>query len=118
MAIQDRARNLHAGKLTEGRTKGDLKELSAKYPEGVTLRLAEVLHDPKRDSDYAVLVFEETEDLFYFGGSVITNFVKELRNAYESKDAFDTELITNGLRVQIERVRSKGGNVYNKFKVL
>lgn len=118
MGMQEKARNLHAGKVTEGRTKGDLKEVSAQFPEGVTIRNAEVLHDVKRGTDYAVVVFEETADKFYFCGSVITNFMKELIATYESKDAFDADLLATGLKVTVERVRSKNGNVYNKFTVL
>lgn len=119
MALQDKARNLHAGKLTEGRKKGDINELIANHTNGVTLRGADILRDRKRNSDYVVFICEEEPDKFYFGGSVVTNYISELIATCESKEAFDAEIKEEGLLVAFEQKRSpKSGNVYVSVKAL
>ena len=118
MALQDKARNLHAAKLTEGREKGDLKELIATYKDGVKIVGAEILKDVKRGTEYVIVICDEEPATFYFGGSVVTNFFRELIATCGSKEEFDAEIANEGLNVKFEQVRSKNGNVYVSIKAL
>lgn len=118
MALQDKAKRLHGGRLTEGREKGKIEELLAKWKNGVVLNGAEILHDKKRDSEYVVFTCVEEPNKFFFGGSVITKFVSELIGVCGGKEAFEKEISEEGLSVQIEERRSnKTGNNYYVFEV-
>lgn len=112
MALQEIARALHAGKLTEGRTKGDVKELIAKYPNGVQITGADILHDQKRGTDYVCFTIAEEPEKFYFGGSVVTKYFSELIAACGGKASFDEALNMETLNVSFAEQRSKNGNVY------
>lgn len=119
MGLQDKARNLHSGKkITEGREKGAIADLIAKYPGGVTLDAADILKDRKRGTDYAVFTCKEEPGTFYFGGSVVTRFLSELIEGCGGKGEFDAEISNEGLSVTFEEKRSKNGNVYVQVTAL
>lgn len=113
MGLQDKARKLQSRmKITEGRDKGAIADLIAKYPGGVTIYAADILHDRKRDTDYAIFTCKEEQGTFYFAGSVVTKFLSELIEGYAGKDEFDAAIAEEGLKVAFEEKRSKNGNVY------
>ena len=119
MAIKDKAKNMKekTNAIMENRQKGTLEDLIAIYPDGVTLIAADVLDDKKENRIYSVMSFEEDSDHFYFGGSVVTDFVQNLIAEYETKAEFDKEL-AEGLDVKFEKKRSKNGRTYVSIAVV
>ena len=119
MAIKDKARNMKQKEnaLTKDREKGKIEDVIALYPNGVTLIAADVLDDKKEGRTYSVLNFIEDPDHFYFGGSVVTDFIENLVAQYETKDEFDREL-SEGLVVKFEKKRSKNGRTYVSVEIV
>ena len=119
MAIQDKAKKMtqKANKLTEGREKGKIEDLIALIPGGVTIIAADVLEDKKEQRNYTILLFKEDPDRFYFGGSVVTDFIENLIAEYDTKEEFDADL-AEGLAVKFEKRRSKNGRTYVGISVV
>lgn len=65
-----------------------------------------------RKDEYAVFIIKQDEKHFYFGGAVLTNFVKTL-----DETDFD-EIRKDGLLVKFSRAKSQDGFTYTNVDFL
>lgn len=78
MSLLEKAKALESGKgidFMEGRSKGDMKSILGKE---VTIKNYDFITDKKTGDEYPVFIVSEIEDEFFFGGSVLKNFLKSL----------------------------------------
>lgn len=106
MALKDKATKLNNDQLAcmKGRDKGET------FPTGSPVTIVDYGFLPGDDGDYVVLVFAEFVDKFFFGGSVVTDKIKEL-----DKDLTDDErkeLEKDGLPVLFTEKQSKNKRKY------
>lgn len=64
---------------------------------GEIVNINEIGYLDSKDGEYVVFTTKENEECFYYGGSVVTEKIKELENKLSPKD-FDT-LLEEGLEV-------------------
>ena len=88
--------------LMEGRTKGDNKEL-----EGKVVTITDYGFLSGSDGEYVAYIVKEIEDSFYFGGTVLTESLKQL-DVEGYRDAIKEE----GLRIRLVEKRSNKGRKY------
>ena len=102
MSLKEKAESMNSGKGIEfmsNRTKGEMKEL---LDNVVTIRDYAFING--EDGEYAVFIVDEIKDSFYFGGSVITNNLKELSEEEHQ------ELKAEGLPTLFTERKAKKGN--------
>lgn len=99
MSLRDEAKKMNSGKgisFMEGRERGSIDELLGKT---VTIRDYAFLEG--QDGEYAVFIIDEDKDSFFFGGSVLTENLKNL--SAEAK----IECQNEGLPTLMEKRQSK-----------
>lgn len=82
----------------------------------VTIIDFDFAHDGKKDDDYAVVLFKEYENCFYFGGKCLTDLCKKIDAEFGMAD----ELRKDGLKVKfvLTKPKTKDGNKYYKVEVI
>ena len=120
MNLQERAKKVNGNRdnIMEGKQKVNINEVIASYPDGVTLRYAQVIEDHKRNTVYGVCVCDEMPDVFFFGGVGVVGLIRGLIEDFADEQAFNEELAKEGLRVKFYQKRSQYGNVYTAVEVL
>lgn len=83
------------------RTKGEITELLDK-----TVNIKDFDFISGKEGDYSVFIIEGVDDSFYFGGSVITEALKDISD--EEKE----EVKANGLPVKFYEAKSKNNRKY------
>ena len=90
-----------------GREAGKMADLIDKE---VTITDIDIIKS--RKDEYAVFIIKEDDKHFYFGGAVLTNFVKTL-----SEEDFD-EVRRDGMAVKFSRAKSQDGFTYTNVDFL
>lgn len=102
--LRDRVKQLSQKcEVMEGREKGKNIEIENKI---VTLNNYDFMED-ENGKPYVVYTVKEFDDLFFFGGSVLTNDIKEL-----DKDGYKSQIQEEGLPIRITECQSKKGRKY------
>ena len=100
MGLREKAESMNSGvkvDFMKGRNSGSTEEiLGKKY----TIRNYDFLKDEKGE-DYAVFILDEIKDKFFFGGTVLTNNLKEFT---EDEKA---EVLSGGLPVLFRKQKGK-----------
>ena len=86
----------------EGRTLG-------KIAEGVVHTLDNYGFIHGEDGEYVVLSFEEYPDFFFFGGSVVTQKIKDLSDVLADAGIEDLTTQDSGVPVIFEKKKNKSG---------
>lgn len=100
MSLKDKAADLKSGKsikFMEGKEKGETLELLDK--EYVTLRDFDFING--NEGEYAVFIIDEIPDNFFFGGTVLTRWLKTF-----SEDE-KAELQESGFKAKFSERKSK-----------
>ena len=100
MSLKDKAADLKSGKsikFMEGKEKGETLELLDKVY--VTLRDFDFING--NDGEYAVFIIDEIPDNFFFGGTVLTRWLKTLSEEEKA------ELQADGYKVTFSERKSK-----------
>ena len=109
MSLKEKMLNMNSNEgipFMKGRTKGEASELIG---QSVTIRDFDFLDG--QDGEYVVFIVDEINDSFFFGGSVLTNNLKEITS--EEKE----EVKKNGLPVLMYEAKSKKtGRKYTAVK--
>ena len=106
MSLRDFAKKLNEGitiKFMEGRTKGELEEIKDK-----NLTINNFAFLKNEEGEYAVFTVAEIPDSFYFGGLVITDYLKKI----EAEEGLKEEVEQQGLPVLITQRKSKNKKLY------
>lgn len=107
MNLQDFAQKLtNQTDVMEGKEKGDLNAIK---DNKVKVTDFDILSS--NNGDYAVFAIEGDKDFFYFGGSVITDFLSKLEEA-----GFKEAVQDQGLEVILSDKDSKNGNTYTNIE--
>lgn len=89
-------------RLTEGREKGENLEIVGKV---LTIVDFDIVCEEQKN--YAVYIVKELPNLFFFGGMVLTEHLKELE-----KEGYKEEIQKEGLPIKITTQKSKAGRNY------
>ena len=97
----------------EGMTKLESEDIAGKE---VTIIDYDFAHDPKKNEDYAVAIFKEYDNAFYFGGKCLTDLCQKISNEHGMYDA----LCKDGLKVKfvMTKPKNKDGNKYYKVEIV
>ena len=104
MSLKDKMTKLNSKEgipFMEGRTKGEIKDLLNK---NVSIKDFAFLDGD--DGKYVVFIVDEMKDLFFFGGTVLTN------NLLEITDEEKEEVKLNGLPIKLFESTNKKGRQY------
>lgn len=108
MAVNALGGNNPAG----NRTRIKIDDLIAAYPEGVTIN--GVAMAQYKGETYPIFFFAEDDTRYFTGGMALRNMV----NAWLEEDPVLVEvndwLAHEGLKVNMEKVRTKSGNTYTR----
>lgn len=77
--------------IMEGREKISTEQVMRDYPNGITISDYDFLPDQKTGELYAVVIFEENEKAFLFGGTVLTNIANLWKEAGVTADDLKAE---------------------------
>lgn len=104
--------------ITEGRAKVESEDLLNTFPEGITINGFDILKGS--DSEFAAITFVEDDNLFYFGGTVLTSIIKEWANAYggDCEAGSDDLKAQGGCKMKLTEEKSKSGRKYIAVAVL
>lgn len=100
MSLKDKAADLKSGKsikFMEGKEKGETLELLDK--EYVTLRDFDFING--NEGEYAVFIIDEIPDNFFFGGQVLTKWLKTFSEEEKA------ELQADGFKAKFSERKSK-----------
>lgn len=87
-----------------GRDKG---EMSTLIGETVTIRDYDFIKTGDEDEDYAVFIIDEDVSNFYFGGSIITDKLKQIEES-----GYHATVFHDGLPTLFKTKKSKNGRNY------
>lgn|SRR5699024_1185261 len=108
MNLQERAKQLQASSvLMDNREKGEIKDL-------LNLNLTIINYDfmSGDDGEYSIIHLAEENNLFFFGGSVITEILQQL-----DKEGYYDQIKKEGLPVKFTSVKSKNNRYYTKAEL-
>lgn len=91
--------------LMVNREKGNLRDL---YGEKMHLTSIDFLTN-EDSTPYVVMIFNEDEKRFYFGGSVITSRLAEVSSKFDSLDDFNNALMSDPVELLFSRRTNKRG---------
>ena len=97
--------------VMEGRTKGEIKELTAYLIKDFT-----ILKDKNTDSEYSAFIVEGNDEEFFFGGSVVTDKLKRIKEMLSDEEL--AELKKEGLPVTFVSLKSKNKRNYMDMQLL
>ena len=96
--------------VMEGRTKGEVKELTAYIIKDFT-----ILKD-KDDNQYCAFIVDDNDDEFFFGGSVVTDKLIRIKDMLTDEEL--SELKKEGLPVVFVGKKSKNKRTYIDMELL
>ena len=97
--------------VMEGRTKGEIKELTAYLIKDFT-----ILKDKNTDSDYSAFIVEGNDEEFFFGGAVVTDKLKRITDLLTDSEL--EELKKEGIPVMFVTKKSKNKRNYMDMELL
>ena len=97
--------------VMEGRTKGEIKELSAYLIKDFT-----ILKDKNTDSVYSAFIVEGNDEEFFFGGEVVTDKLKRITDLLTDSEL--EELKKEGIPVMFVTKKSKNKRNYMDMELL
>ena len=111
MSLADKKKSFKGKSIDfmEGRKAGKLKDLLNK---DVTIVDIDIIKSTKRNDEFAVFIIDEDADNYYFGGEVLTNFVRTL------EDSDFEEIRSDGCKVKFTSAKSKDGFTYTNVDFL
>lgn len=95
----------------EGRDKGDLKEI---LNTEVKVNAYGFLKD--ENGDYVVFSIQGTDNLFFFGGQVITHKFKAIEELFNSNEI--EQLLMEGINIILRERKSKNGRTYTELEFI
>ena len=101
--------------ILEGRENIKIPDILEKYPKGIHLTGASVIKAKK--GDCSAFTFEEEPNLFFFGGKVFTDTLKEWIAEKGGIINVNNELATDKPLIDIVACVSKDGNTYYDFSI-
>lgn len=101
--------------ILEGRKNIKIPELLKKYPDGIHLTGASIIKAKK--GDCSAFTFDEAHNLFFFGGKVFTDTLKEWIDEKGGIINVNNELATDKPLITIVDCVSKDGNTYYDFNI-
>ena len=109
--------------LMENREKMSVSEVVEKYPDGITITAFDVITTPDKSGNpttYPVIVFEEDDTKFLYGGKALNDIVTSWLANFEG----DVETTSNALRaaggvkVRLIPDKTKQGNNFTRVEVI
>ena len=97
--------------VMDGRTKGEIKELTAYLIKDFTL-----LKDKNTDSVYSAFIVEGNDEEFFFGGAVVTDKLKRITDLLTDSEL--EELKKEGIPVMFVSKKSKLKRNYMDMELL
>ena len=97
--------------VMEGRTKGEIKELTAYLIKDFT-----ILKDKNTDSEYSAFIVEGNDEEFFFGGAVVTDKLKRITDLLTDSEL--EELKKEGIPVMFVTKKSKNKRNYMDMELL
>ena len=97
--------------VMEGRTKGEIKELTAYLIKDFT-----ILKDKNTDSEYSAFIVEGNDEEFFFGGAVVTDKLKRITDLLTDSEL--EELKKEGIPVMFVTKKSKNKRNYIDMELL
>ena len=97
--------------VMEGRTKGEIKELTAYLIKDFT-----ILKDKDTGNEYSAFIVEGNDEEFFFGGSVVTDKLKRICDMLTDEEL--AELKKEGLPVMFVGKKSKNKRNYMDIELL
>ena len=97
--------------VMEGRTKGEIKELTAYLIKDFT-----ILKDKNTDSEYSAFIVEGNDEEFFFGGAVVTDKLKRIIDLLTDSEL--EELKKEGIPVMFVTKKSKNKRNYIDMELL
>ena len=109
--------------LVVGREKLSTDEVIDRYPKGFTVVQVDKVRliDKKSGEidDFVVALIKEDEEVFIFGGTILTNIVDEWVEACGDLDQVNTELtLTKGVKMKFYHGKTKSGDNLTKITIL
>lgn len=95
----------------EGRNKGDLKEI---LNTEIKVNAYGFLKD--ENGDYVVFTIEGNDNVFFFGGQVITHKFKAIEELFNSIEI--EQLLTEGISIILKERKSKNGRTYTELEFI
>lgn len=104
--------------LTVDRTKVDTDYVIKNHSDGITINGFDIIET--KNERYPIIIFKEEPDKFFFGGMLFTQLFDAFceqsgGTVAEVSDYMDK---IGGLKVKLEKARTKSGNNITKFTVL
>ena len=97
--------------VMEGRTKGEIKELTAYLIKDFT-----ILKDKNTDNDYSAFIVDGNDEEFFFGGSVVTDKLKRISDMLTDDEL--AELKKEGIPVMFVGKKSQNKRNYMDMELL
>ena len=97
--------------VMEGRTKGEIKELTAYLIKDFT-----ILKDKNTNSEYSAFIVEGNDEEFFFGGAVVTDKLKRITDLLTDSEL--EELKKEGIPVMFVTKKSKNKRNYMDMELL
>ena len=97
--------------VMEGRTKGEIKELTAYLIKDFT-----ILKDKNTGNEYSAFIVEGNGEEFFFGGAVVTDKLKRICDMLTDEEL--AELKKEGLPVMFVGKKSKNKRTYIDMELL
>lgn len=67
--------------------------------------------------EYVTVIFEEFPEHFFFGGKVLTDFVKDLENEFGELEAHK-QVLADGVKLSLTTAKSRAGFSYTKVNII
>lgn len=104
-------------KVMEGRNKVDVNDIIAAYPNGFTVDSIDMANG--KDGDFAIVSIKEDNNIFFFGGSVLTQVVRSwVEYCSGDIDAVNAGLAEEPVKLKLSHARSKAGRTYVAVTVI
>ena len=97
--------------VMEGRTKGEIKELTAYLIKDFT-----ILKDKNTGADYSAFIVEGNDEEFFFGGAVVTDKLLRIKEMLTDEEL--DELKKEGIPVMFIGKKSKNKRNYIDMELL
>lgn len=103
--------------LMEGRNKIEMREIIAKYPNGITVNAFDMLGTG--DESYPVFTFTEEPKSFAFGGAVFKSIVLAWIANFDGSisDASDALTASGGVKMLFEHTTTKQGRSLTNVRI-
>ena len=103
--------------ITKGREKIDTPDLIRMYPNGITINGVDFLKYGT-GGEFSAFTFEEDDEIFFFGGQILTEIATDWFSGYESVEDLNNDLTKEPVKVKLSTKKSKNGREYTAVEVL